>query len=65
MKFSWQDIYEIAINLEDTYPDVDILSLSFPKLKSLVESLPNFTGEGNANEGVLEAIQMAWLEDRE
>lgn len=61
----WTDIYEIAIALEKQYPSIDIISLSFPKLKEIIISLQNFSDLPNkSNEKILEAIQTAWLEER-
>ncbi len=62
----WLEIYDISIKLEENYPDVDIMNLSFTKLKSLVISLENFNDDVDvSNEKILEAIQMAWIEERE
>ncbi|QJC27762.1 protein IscX [Anaplasma platys] len=62
----WDDAEEVAILLEETYPDQDIFALRFTELRDLVRLLPGFTDdEGSCNEGVLEAIQMAWHEERE
>lgn len=61
----WTDIYDIAIELENTYPDVDILSVRFTDLWGWVQKLPGFKDEpGNSSEKILEAIQMAWLDER-
>ncbi len=62
----WSNIYDIAIELEESYPNEDILKLSFTKLHQMIVSLKNFKDDPNgSNEGVLESIQMAWLEERE
>ena len=56
----WTDIHDIAIELEDAYPEVDILHVRFTDLWKWVQELPGFRGEANqANEKILEAIQMA------
>ncbi len=62
----WTDSLDIAIELEDTYPDTEILSLRFTELHQMVCALENFddTPE-NSNEKILEAIQMAWLDERD
>ncbi len=61
----WTDIYEIAIKLEELYPDIDILSINFQKLKGMIEGLPGFLPqETRCNEKILEAVQSAWLEER-
>ncbi|CAG7591446.1 MAG: Fe-S cluster assembly protein IscX [Candidatus Midichloria sp.] len=61
----WIDIYDIAISLEEKYPDIDIINIGFPKLKEMVISLNYFDDLPNrSNEKILEAIQAAWLEER-
>lgn len=62
----WTDIHEIAISLEEKYPEVDILSIRFTDLWKWVQSLENFEDDPQkSNEKILEAIQMAWLDERE
>jgi FeS assembly protein IscX len=65
MKISWQDSEEIAIQLAEKYPDLDPLTLRFTDLHRMVTELPDFEGDPKAsNEGILEAIQMAWVDER-
>ncbi len=62
----WTDSREIAIKLLERYPDVDPLSLRFTDLRDRVLELPGFDDEPAAsNEGRLEAIQMAWCDERD
>ena len=62
----WLDVYDIAIALEDRHYDVDVMTLSFTKLKSLVLGIEGFNDDANgSSEKILEAIQMAWIEERE
>lgn len=62
----WGDVYEIAIGLEEAHPDVDVLQLRFTDLWQWVQDLKDFDDDPqNSNEKILEAIQMAWLEERE
>lgn len=64
MKISWLDIEEIAIRLAEEHPDTDPLSVRFTDLHKWVMELPDFEGDPKAsNEKILEAIQMAWLEE--
>ena len=65
--FNWLDVQRIAEELADRHEDVDPLTLSFPKLRDLVRALPGFEEQpGHAsNERILEAIQQAWIEERE
>lgn len=66
MGLKWTDIYDIAIDLEETYPDVDVENIRFTDLWQWVQNLPNFDDDPQkSNEKILEAIQMAWLEERE
>jgi len=62
----WTDIYEIAIGLEDAHPDKDNVNLRFTDLRQWVLALPGFTGTADGcNEKILEAIQQAWIDERE
>ena len=66
MSLQWTDTYDIAIALEETYPDVDILRIRFTDLWKWVQELPGFSDDPlRSNEKVLEAIQMAWLQERD
>jgi FeS assembly protein IscX len=66
MGFKWTDVREIAIQLEDAHPDADVVNLRFTDLWKWVQALPGFADEPNkSNEKILEAIQMAWIEERE
>ena len=62
----WQDIREIAIRLEELYPDADNVNLRFTDLRGWVVSLPEFNDHPDGcNEKILEAIQMAWIDERD
>ena len=61
----WSDIYDIAAALEDSHPDADTVNLRFTDLHRWVCALPEFTDNPeSSNEKILEAIQMAWIEER-
>ena len=63
---NWQDAEDIALALMEAHPDVDPLSVRFTDLHKWVVALPGFTGDPKAsNEGILEAIQMTWMEEAE
>jgi FeS assembly protein IscX len=65
MKISWTDTEEIGIQLAEKYPDIDPLSVRFTDLHKWVTELPDFEDDPKkSNEKILEAIQMAWLEER-
>ena len=62
----WTDIHEIAIELEERHPDADVVNLRFTDLWKWVQDLPGFADDPNkSNEKILEAIQTAWLEERD
>ena len=64
MQYKWSDILDIAIDLNDAYPEIDPQWISFPDLHSKICSLENFDDEPlNSNEKILEAIQMHWIEE--
>ena len=65
-KLRWTDVHDIAIELEDRHPDVDVVNLRFTDLWKWVQELPDFGDDPQkSNEKVLEAIQMAWLGERD
>jgi FeS assembly protein IscX len=60
----WSDAEDIALALMETHPGVDPLSVRFTDLHQWVVALPGFRDDPKAsNEGLLEKIQMAWLEE--
>lgn len=64
-KFNWTDSEDLGILLHEKFPDIDPLSIRFTDLRQWVCDLPDFGGDPSAsNEAKLEAIQMAWLEER-
>ena len=60
----WTDTIDIAIALEEHHPDADNVNLRFTDLHQWICALPGFAGDPKAsNEKILEAIQMAWIEE--
>ncbi|MBI1892292.1 MAG: Fe-S cluster assembly protein IscX [Burkholderiales bacterium] len=60
----WTDIQRIAEELYDKYPDVDPLTVRFTDLHKWVCELDEFDDDpSRSGEKVLEAIQMAWIEE--
>ena len=64
MKLTWSDAEDIGIELAEKYPETDPLKVRFTDLHQWVTELDDFKDDPKAsNEGKLEAIQMAWLEE--
>ncbi|KDN25406.1 Fe-S assembly protein IscX [Moraxella bovoculi 237] len=64
MKLTWHDTPDIAIELSEKYPDEDVQYIRFTDLHRYVCELEGFVDDPNkSNEAILEAIQMAWLEE--
>jgi FeS assembly protein IscX len=60
----WTDTLEIAIALADAHPEIDPLSVRFTDLYRWVTELPDFDDlPEHAGEKILEAIQMAWIDE--
>ncbi len=63
-ELTWEDAEEIAIALHEKYPNQNPLQVRFTDLHRWVTQLENFRDDPKlSSEGVLEAIQMAWLEE--
>ncbi len=62
--FGWDDTEEIGIQLAEKFPDTDPLTVRFTDLHKWVTELAGFSDDPKgSNEGKLEAIQMAWLDE--
>jgi len=62
----WQDVQKIAMALEEIHPQADNINLRFTDLRAWILALPGFEGDANGcNEKILEAIQMAWIDERD
>ena len=60
----WIDTNDIALDLLENFPEVDPLSIRFTDLRTWIVNLPGFDDDPNkCNEKILEAIQMAWIEE--
>ena len=65
-KLRWTDVRDIAIELEVAHPEADNVNLRFTDLHKWVLELPDFADEpARSNEKILEAIQAAWIEERD
>lgn len=60
----WTDVYDIAFELNEEYPDIDPLSVNFVDLREWVMELEGFNDDPDrCGEKILEAIQQAWIEE--
>lgn len=58
----WTDIYDIAIELADAYPDTDPQYINFVDLRNRIIELSDFNDDPDrCGEKILEAIQLAWI----
>ncbi|MEW6119690.1 MAG: Fe-S cluster assembly protein IscX [Pseudomonadota bacterium] len=60
----WTDTLDIAIELADAHPEIDPRTIRFTDLHRWVMELPDFDDDPNhSGEKILEAIQMAWIDE--
>ena len=60
----WSDSEEIAIRLHESRPHQNPLQVRFTDLHRWICELEDFDDDPKAsNEGILEAIQMVWLQE--
>jgi FeS assembly protein IscX len=60
----WTDTQDIAIALTEAHPQVDPKSVRFTDLFQWVQALPGFDDDPKrCGEKILEAIQMAWIDE--
>ena len=60
----WTDTLEIAIALYEKFPDTDPKTVRFTDLHRWVMELDGFSDDANrSGEKILEAIQMAWIDE--
>ncbi len=63
-KLTWQDFDDIGLSLFEAHPAIDPLHIRYTDLHQWIVALPDFDDDPmKSNEGKLEAIQMAWLEE--
>ena len=62
----WIDTIDIAIALDEAHPDVDPQYIRFTDLHDWVCALEEFDDDPeHSGEKILEAIQMAWIEEKD
>lgn len=66
MSLKWVDTLDIAIELDETHPDIDPKYVNFVDLRQWVIDLADFDDDPeHSGERILEAIQLAWMEEKE
>ncbi len=64
MGLKWTDIPEIAVALCEAYTEIDPRYVNFVDLRNWVLGLEEFDDDPRrCGEKILEAIQMAWIEE--
>lgn len=62
----WTDTQRIAEELYDNHPEINPKTVRFTQLRDLIMALPDFDDDASrCGEKVLEAIQMAWINEAE
>jgi FeS assembly protein IscX len=62
----WTDTQDIAIALVEKFPDTDPKTIRFTELYQWVLELEGFADDPKrCGEKILEAIQMAWIDEAE
>jgi FeS assembly protein IscX len=60
----WTDSLDIAIELTEAHPEIDPRTIRFTDLHRWVMELPDFDDNPeHSGEKILEAIQMAWIDE--
>ena len=60
----WTDVRRIASALLDAHGEIDPMRIRFTDLHRWVMELPDFADDPQrSNEKILEAIQMAWIDE--
>jgi FeS assembly protein IscX len=66
MSLKWTDSLDIAIALDEAHPEVDPRRVNFVDLRNWILALEDFDDDPqHSGEKLLEAIQMAWIEERD
>ncbi|ELA08409.1 Fe-S assembly protein IscX [Moraxella macacae 0408225] len=64
MTLKWSDTLDIALELAEKYPNEDVQYIRFTDLHRYITELEEFDDDPEkSNEKILEAIQMAWLDE--
>ncbi len=65
MALQWTDTLDIALVLDEQFPEVDPNQVNFVDLRSWIMALEEFDDDpARCGERILEAVQMAWIDER-
>ena len=65
MTLKWTDSLDIAIQLDEKFPDIDPRQIRFTDLHQWICELDDLSDDASkSNEKILEAIQMFWIEEK-
>jgi FeS assembly protein IscX len=63
---TWSNLEEIGLALHEKFPDINPLTVRLTDLHRWITELPGFSDDPNrSGEKILEAIQMAWIDEAE
>ena len=66
MSLKWLDVLDIAIELSEAHPEIDPKLIRFTDLRDWVCDLEDFDDDPeHSGEKVLEAIQAAWIDEKD
>ncbi|SEP66878.1 FeS assembly protein IscX [Ectothiorhodospira magna] len=64
MRLKWTDSLDIALALQEAHPDVNPAQVNFVDLRNWIMALPDFEDDPErCGERILEAVQLAWMEE--
>jgi len=63
MSLNWDSVYEVAIELQRTHPQVDLANVSLGQVFQWTMSLPGFSDDpALCNDEILSSIYQEWFE---
>lgn len=66
MPLKWTDSLDIAIELDEVHPDIDPQWVRFTDLHAWICKLEDFDDDPQkSGERILEAIQLAWIDEKD
>jgi FeS assembly protein IscX len=66
MSLKWTDSLDLAIALDEAHPEVDPNHLNFVDLRNMILALDEFDDDpGRCGERVLEAVTLAWIDEKD